>query len=103
MNTKTQCVASRVNTHHIRNQSCEPVHTCSLTRAFVVPWSKPLCIFVTPKCLLFVNSEGLDKMPHYAAFQKQFYVEIITCNYSVYTMDHPKFIASNQKEESISS
>ena len=31
-----------------------------------------------------------------------FYMEIITCDTSVYTMDHPKFIVSNQKEESIS-
>ena len=30
-----------------------------------------------------------------------FYVKIITYDPSVYTMDHPKFIASNQKEEFI--
>ena len=30
-----------------------------------------------------------------------FYLEIITCDLLIYTMDHPKFIASNQKEESI--
>ena len=29
-------------------------------------------------------------------------MEIITCDPSVYTMDHPKFIVSNQKDESIS-
>ena len=64
------------------------------------------------------NSEDPDEMPHNGAFhqglhcllrhkhnlqgQKQiFYAEIITRDPSVYTMDHPKFIASNQKEESI--
>ena len=31
----------------------------------------------------------------------QFYLEIITCDQSIYTLDHPKFIVSNQKEESI--
>ena len=30
-----------------------------------------------------------------------FYVGIIICDHSVYTMDHPKFIASNQKKEYI--
>ena len=36
-------------------------------------------------------------------FRKEthFYVEIIICDPLVYTMDHPKFIAWNQKEESI--
>ena len=29
-----------------------------------------------------------------------FYVEIITCDPSVYKMDHRKFIASNQEEDS---
>ena len=65
-----------------------------------------------------VNNDDPDKMPHNAAFhqgihcfitmkQKQysakeihFYVESTTCDPSVYTMDHPRFIASNQKEES---
>ena len=63
------------------------------------------------------NSEDADEMPHHVAFhlglhyllrQKrssekeiQFYLENITCNPSIYTMDHPKFIVSNQKEESI--
>ena len=37
----------------------------------------------------------------YPALEIHFYVEIITCDPSVFTMDHPKFIASNQKEESI--
>ena len=31
-----------------------------------------------------------------------FCLEIITCNILMYTMDLPKFIVSNQKEESIS-
>ena len=59
-----------------------------------------------------------DEMLHNAAFhlgihcllrQKrssekeiQLYLEIIACEPSIYTMDHPKFIVSNQKEESIS-
>ena len=32
----------------------------------------------------------------------QFYFEITTCDLSIYTMDYPKFMISNQKEESIS-
>ena len=32
----------------------------------------------------------------------QFYLEIITGDPSIYTMDHLKFIVLNQKEESIS-
>ena len=31
-----------------------------------------------------------------------FILEIITCDPCIYTMDHSKFIVSNQKEESIS-
>ena len=30
-----------------------------------------------------------------------FYLEIIICDPLIYAMDHPKFILSNQKEESI--
>ena len=30
----------------------------------------------------------------------QFYLKIITCDPSVYTIDHPKFIISNQNESS---
>ena len=63
------------------------------------------------------NSEDPDEMPHDAAFhlglhcllrQKrsaekeiQFLFGNITCDPSIYTMDHPKFMVSNQKEESI--
>ena len=32
----------------------------------------------------------------------QLYLEIRTCDLSIYTMDHSKFILSNLKEESIS-
>ena len=32
----------------------------------------------------------------------QFYLEIMTCDPLIFTMDHPKFIVSSQKEESIS-
>ena len=63
------------------------------------------------------NSEDPDEMPRKAAFLQglhclqrkkrssekiQFYLEIITCYPSIYTMEHPKFIVSNHKEESIS-
>ena len=50
------------------------------------------------------NSEDLDEMPPYVAFHQglhYLHVEIITFYPSVYTMDHPMIIASNQKEESI--
>ena len=64
------------------------------------------------------NSEDPDEMPYNVAFHQglhctlrqklssekemQFNLEIITCDTSNYTMDHPKFIVSNQKKESIS-
>ena len=59
------------------------------------------------------NSEDPDEMPHDAAFyqglhcllkQKRFSLILRTkaCDPSIYTMDHPMFIVSNQKEESIS-
>ena len=63
------------------------------------------------------NSEDPDEMPQYAPFHQglycllrqkwsekkmQFYLEIITCDPLRNIMDHPKFIVSNQKEESIS-
>ena len=64
------------------------------------------------------NHEDPDEMPHIEAFHQgllyllrqndlqrtkyNFYLVIITCDPSIYTMDHPKFIVSNQKEESIS-
>ena len=63
------------------------------------------------------NSEDPDEMPHNAAFHQGlhcllcheqlqrknniFNVKIRTCDPSVYTTEHPKFIAANQKEESI--
>ena len=58
------------------------------------------------------NSEDPDEMPHRVAFHQGlhcnlkrkkiiFYEEVITCNPSFNTMDHPKYIASNQKEEFI--
>ena len=34
--------------------------------------------------------------------QKSDYDETVTCRISIYTMDHPKFILSNQMEEAIS-
>ena len=64
------------------------------------------------------NSEDPHEMPHNEAFhhglhylpsQKrssekeiQFYLGMKTCEPSIYTMDHSKFIVSNQKKESIS-
>ena len=58
------------------------------------------------------NSEDPDEMLHYAAFHQnlycsprqkrssekelQFYLEIITCDSLIYTMDHSKFIISDQ-------
>ena len=64
------------------------------------------------------NSEDPDEMLHYAAFQRglhcllglkrssekeiQYYLEVLTCDPAIYTMDHPIFIVSNQKDESIS-
>ena len=66
----------------------------------------------------FANNEDPDEMPHYTAFhqglhcllgQKQslekentIYLELITCHPSIYTVDHPKSIVSDQTEESIS-
>ena len=66
---------------------------------------------------IFANSEDPDEMLLHAAFHQgphcllrkeqsldkeiQFYLEIITCDPSIYTMDHPKSIVSNQKEEPV--
>ena len=61
------------------------------------------------------NSEDdSDEMPHNAAFHQglhclrrlsqssekemHFFLEIITCDPSIYTMDYPGFIVSTQKE-----
>ena len=69
-------------------------------------------------CDTVTNSEGPDEMSKNAAFHQgphcllrqeqssekeiQFYLEIISCNPLMYTMDLPKFIVSIQKEEFIS-
>ena len=83
--------------------------------------SLALSILVTHSLVRsLANNEDPDEMPHDAAFHPRvntvllwqkhavtktifyiFYVEIITCDPSVYTMDQPKFIVSNQKEEFI--
>ena len=67
-----------------------------------------------PDCILYAYSEDPDEMSHFicvytfcidkSEFQRQiqFYLEIIMCDPSVYTLGHPKFIVSNQKEEPIS-
>ena len=55
------------------------------------------------------NSEDPDEMPHCLLSPKQssykeiqYYFEVITCDTSIYTIDHPIFIVSNQKKEAIS-
>ena len=69
------------------------------------------CTLVTPKLCTFTNSEDPDEMPHNAAFhlglhcllrQKQtsekdikFYLEIITCDPLIFTMNHPKLYPTN--------
>ena len=67
-------------------------------------------------CIL-ANSEDPDEMLHNVALNQNlqlaktkrssekkynFYLEIIPCDPWIYIMDHPKFIVSNKKEESIS-
>ena len=63
------------------------------------------------------NSIIPDEMPHNVAFyqglhcslrqklssekEMQFHLEIIACDALIYTIEYPKFIVSNQKEESI--
>ena len=63
------------------------------------------------------SSEYPDEMLHIAAFYQgiqcllkqnqssekeiHFFYKIVTCDPSIYTMEHPKLIASNQKEASI--
>ena len=66
---------------------------------------------------IFANSEDPDDTLHNAAFYQglhylrqrrfsekeiQFYLEIITCDPLIYTMDHPKLVVSNKKEQFIS-
>ena len=74
--------------------------------------------FVYQCMCILENSDDPDKMLHNAAFYQgrhclldknelqrkkyNFYMEIIACDPLIYIMDHPKFIVSNQKEESIS-
>ena len=68
--------------------------------------------------LTLKKNENSNEMPRNAAFHQdlhrlprhkissekeiQFCLEIITCDHLMYTMDLPKLIVSNQKEESIS-
>ena len=61
-----------------------------------------LCILVSDSqmCTL-ANSEDPDEMLH-KAIQRKKYLEFLTCDPRIYKMDHPKFYASSQKEESIS-
>ena len=70
------------------------------------------------KMSTLANSEDPDEMPHNVAISSgstllvrqkvssekeiHFYMEIRACDPSIYTMDHPNYIGSNQKEESIS-
>ena len=53
-----------------------------------------LCILVTPKGVIWQKQSSKTEI--------QFYLEIISCDRSINTMDHSKYILSNQKEESIS-
>ena len=61
------------------------------------------------------NNDDPDEMPHDAAFHQglhgllrykrsseKYNLEIKICDPSIYKMDQPKLIVSNQKEESIS-
>ena len=66
---------------------------------------------------MLCQTEDPDEMLHNAAFhlglhcllrlkessdkKKSIYLEIITCDPSLYTMNHPKFIVTYQVEESI--
>ena len=63
------------------------------------------------------NSEDPDEMPHNVAFHQglhsllrqnrssekeiQYFIKIITCDPSIYTMDHPDFTVSKFMENSI--
>ena len=88
---------------------------------------RPLFLFIFSSRLRQVllhlkNNEDPYQMPHKAAFpggiswgstlfgktkrifteKMMFSLEILTCDTSIYTMNHPKYVASNQKEDSIS-
>ena len=83
------------------------------TAFYAIKWFNPINSIESLICSM-ANSEDPDEMLHNAAFhqglnclydknnlQKKKYIvllEIITCNPSVYTMDHSKFIAPSQKE-----
>ena len=75
-----------------------------------------LCIIVTPKCVLWqtvrtqikcrIMQEYIrnDKVLHYSLRQQlypennyNFYLEIITCDPSIYTTDHSMYIVSNRR------
>ena len=51
--------------------------------------------------MLFGNNEDPDEMPQNSAFYQglhcevQYYLEIITCDPSIYTTDHPYLTVSN--------
>ena len=78
-------------------------------------WHFTHCLLVT-----LANIEDPDEMPHYAAFHQNphrvlrykmistekkttiFFLEIISCDPLIYAVDHPSFIMSNQKEDSVS-
>ena len=71
-------------------------------------------LYTDSKMRTLASSEDPDEMPYNSAFHQglygllrknpssekyTFYMEIITCDPSVYTMDHPKFVVSNQKKQ----
>ena len=57
---------------------------------------------VIPACIVwhFIGATLL-KQKELAEKERKNYLQIITCDPLIYTMDHPKFIVSHQKEESI--
>ena len=76
-----------------------------------------LYVLVTHKCVLwqpgktqikchimwhFISLHCLLRQNQISEIAIKFYLEIITSDPSIYAMDHPKFIISNQKEDSIS-
>ena len=49
----------------------------------------------------YIRSTLFARQKQSSEKERQFYLEILACDPSNYTMDHPKFIVSNKKEESI--
>ena len=86
-------------------------HEILLLTAYVKSLINPIAL-----TLNLANSEDCGEMPYHAIFHQDLHcllrqkcssekgiqnMEIKTCDHSIYTMDHSKFIISNQKEEFI--